>query len=299
MSVQPDIVCQEFVEEVTNYLEGKLSEAEARWTDEHLAQCDALPGLPRADARDDRCSARACARPRLDPALRAAILARAAVALPDSARVSRSCSHLGRGWVPGGTAWCRFAGRLMCLGVGPMAAMAGVVAMWCWSAIRRGGIWRRFGSLGTSRRGGGGMARGLGGMVLAARRSRCRFRRALRRRGSTARRYDLVEPGQRAVVAAGGGGGHGNKRFATSTRQAPRFAEKGLPGEEGWIELQLRLLADAGLVGLAQCRQVVASCAPDQRPAEGRRLSVHDGRSDPGHDRETPTASWCSPTSPG
>ena len=62
--------------------------------------------------------------------------------------------------------------------------------------------------------------------------------------------FDLVEPGQRAVVAAGGGGGHGNKRFATSTRQAPRFSEKGLPGEEGWIELRLRLLADAGLVGL-------------------------------------------------
>jgi anti-sigma factor RsiW len=40
MSVRPDIVCQEFVEEVTNYLEGKLSEAEERWTDEHLAQCD-------------------------------------------------------------------------------------------------------------------------------------------------------------------------------------------------------------------------------------------------------------------
>ena len=39
MSVKPDIVCQEFVEEVTDYLEGKLSEAEARWTDEHLAAC--------------------------------------------------------------------------------------------------------------------------------------------------------------------------------------------------------------------------------------------------------------------
>lgn len=62
--------------------------------------------------------------------------------------------------------------------------------------------------------------------------------------------YDLVEPGQRAVVATGGAGGHGNKRFATSTRQAPRFSEKGLPAEEGWIELRLRLLADAGLVGL-------------------------------------------------
>jgi GTPase len=63
-------------------------------------------------------------------------------------------------------------------------------------------------------------------------------------------RYDLVAPGQRAVVARGGAGGHGNKRFASATRQTPRFAERGLEGESGWIELRLRLLADAGLVGL-------------------------------------------------
>ena len=63
-------------------------------------------------------------------------------------------------------------------------------------------------------------------------------------------RWDLVEAAQRAVVAQGGGGGRGNKQFASSTRQTPRMAERGLAGEEAKLALSLRLLADAGLVGL-------------------------------------------------
>ena len=63
-------------------------------------------------------------------------------------------------------------------------------------------------------------------------------------------RWELLVTGQRATVAGGGAGGKGNKRFATATRQAPHFAERGLAGQEGWLELRLKLLADVGLVGL-------------------------------------------------
>jgi GTP-binding protein len=63
-------------------------------------------------------------------------------------------------------------------------------------------------------------------------------------------RWELLSAGDRAVVARGGSGGRGNKQFATATRQSPRFSERGLPGEERTLDLQLRLKADAGLVGL-------------------------------------------------
>jgi GTPase len=60
---------------------------------------------------------------------------------------------------------------------------------------------------------------------------------------------DLATPGARVVVAKGGTGGRGNKRFASATRQTPKLAEIGRPGEEGEIELHLKLLADAALAG--------------------------------------------------
>ena len=60
---------------------------------------------------------------------------------------------------------------------------------------------------------------------------------------------DLAHPGARVVVAKGGTGGRGNVHFASATRQTPRFAEIGMPGEEGAVDLRLKLLADAALAG--------------------------------------------------
>jgi GTP-binding protein len=61
---------------------------------------------------------------------------------------------------------------------------------------------------------------------------------------------EMLRPGQRIVLAKGGDGGHGNAHFKTSTNRAPRRADPGWPGEERWVWLRLKLIADAGLVGL-------------------------------------------------
>ena len=94
---------------------------------------------------------------------------------------------------------------------------------------------------------------------------------------------DLSTPDMRVVIAKGGRGGRGNLSYQTSTHQAPREFERGHPGEERWLILELKMIADVGLIGLAQRRQIDAVVAPQSGPAGNRRLSLHHQAPEPRH----------------
>ena len=81
-----------------------------------------------------------------------------------------------------------------------------------------------------------------------------------------------------SIIAKGGNGGWGNAQFVSSTNRAPRRTQPGLPGEERDLRLHLKLLADVGLVGIPQRRQVDDDLAHLGGQAEDCRLSVHDAR---------------------
>ena len=110
---------------------------------------------------------------------------------------------------------------------------------------------------------------------------------------------DLVGQGDRWLAAAGGRGGRGNAKFLSNRRRAPSFAEQGEHGEERWLKLELKLMADVALVGLPQRRQEHLHQRASRRPSP-RSPTTRSRRSSPtsASSGSTTASRWWWPTSP-